>query len=409
MLDDATAEHARARRGDLAGSLAALAIANARYWPSVAPAVRSELARWEQPAARIGDPGLRELAVGKLRDERFNAEVAATLASLAPRRARGTATRAIVALELLFDYLDGRTELPMSDPIGESERVFGAFVGAVEPDYATPRRAVVGGASDNRGAGGEGTDSEHADGDYLRALCARTRESLFALPAAGQVAHVAHAAAQRCAHAQTRLHAASTLGDEQLREWAIDHGRASGLGWCEYAGGCASSVLAVHALIAAAADPVTSTADAVAIDAAYLAIGGVVTMLDGLIDQSADSARGEAGFVRLYETRAEFSHRLLALTREALARAREAPHGEHHTMTLAGVVAYYTTHPGARQTYARDVAGAVRRELSPTIWPTLAVMGGWRTAKWARAVAKPRASTRRKEDSSTVREQTGIE
>jgi tetraprenyl-beta-curcumene synthase len=357
------------------GPLGALALANARYWPSVAPVVHRELARWQEPAARIGDPFLRELALAKLADERFNAEVAATLATLAPRGARATATRAIVALELLFDYLDGRTELPTSDPIGESELLFGAFTAAVAPAQEAALAAGTGDTGEDRGA----------DAEYRWALSARTREGLFALPAAAQVAAVAHTAARRCAQAQTRVHATSTLGTRQLREWASEQAGTSGLGWREYAGGGASSVLAVHALIAAAADPATSTADALAIDNAYLAIGGVITMLDSLVDRGADAARGEAGFVQVFDTRDELAGSLRALTREALARSREAPHGEHHAMTLAGVVAYYTTHPGARDGYARGIVGAVQHELSPTIWPTLAVMRGWRAAKWARA------------------------
>jgi tetraprenyl-beta-curcumene synthase len=389
---------ARRQWGDATATLKALALANARYWPTVAPVVRRELALWQAPAARIGDTGLRELAVGKLVDERFNAEVAATLATLAPRRERATATRAIVALELLFDYLDGRTELPSDDPIAGGQRLFAALTGAVEPAQATPGRAGACGAIE-RGD----------DGEYLRALSERAQQSLFSLPAAGRVAPAAHAAAERCAQAQTRLHAAATLGDEQLREWASEHGGTSGIGWREYIGGCASSVLAVHALIAAAGDPVTSAADALAIDAAYLAIGGVITMLDSLVDHSSDTARGETGFVRLFETREELALRLRALTWEALARARNAPHGEHHAMTLAGVVGYYTTHPGARERHARSVATAVRRELRPTIWPTLAVMRGWRAAKRAGALAKHSSKTRHRTESGTTRQRADIE
>jgi tetraprenyl-beta-curcumene synthase len=366
--------------GHTAGALRALALANARFWPSVAPVVARELARWTAPAARIEDHGLRELAVGKLKDERFNAEVAATLATLAPRPTRAAATQAIVTLELLFDYLDGRTELACEDPIAEGELLFGAFTGALDG-----RRR----ARERTGMATLGDRADVPDGEYLEALGARARERVFALPAARRVIDVARASAERCARAQTLLHAGARLGDGRLREWASEQALGSGLEWREYVAGSASSVLAVHALIAAAADPDTSASDARRIDAAYLAIGAVVTMLDSLVDHSADEARGEAGFIRLHETRARFEQRLRALTREALARAREAPNGAHHAMTLAGIVAYYTTHPGARETHARSLTAAVRRELSPTIWPTLAVMGGWRAAKAARARLMP--------------------
>ncbi|HXN39216.1 MAG TPA: DUF2600 family protein [Solirubrobacteraceae bacterium] len=359
-----------------AAGLRALALANALYWPSVAPVVAGELTRWGQAAARIDDPALRALALAKLTEEHFNAQVAATLATLAPRNARTATVRAIVALELLFDYLDGRTELPCADPIGEGARLFEAFTGALT---CTP------GTREQADAVTLGDDERMPDREYLQALGDRAREQMYGLPAAQRVNEVARESAARCARAQTLAHAGATLGDGPLREWAVEQSRGSGLDWRGYAAGSASSVLAVHALIAAAADPRTTVADARRIDAAYLAIGAVITLLDSLVDETIDTARGEPGFIRLYDTREQLARGLCTLMHEALARAHEAPHGEHHAMTLAGVVAYYATHPGAREPHARGLVTAVRRELSPTVWPALAVMRSWRAAKRARA------------------------
>lgn len=373
----ALAQRATVRRCDSVAALRALAVANAVYWPSIAPVVARELACWRDPAQRIDDRALRALAVRKLNEEHFNAQVAATLATLAPRPARRAAVRAIVALELLFDYLDGRTELPCDDPIGEGTRLFSAFTGVIDCERTARRPAD---------ANGPAAESEPApDWPYLQALGTHAREQMLGLPAVRAVAEVARVGAERSARAQTLLHAGATLGDGPLREWAGEQARGSGLGWREYAAGSASSVLAIHALIAAAGDPQTCTDDARRIDAAYLAIGAVTTMLDSLVDERVDAARGEPGFIRLYATHEQLAGGLCALTREALARALEAPHGEHHAMTLAGVVAYYTTHPGAQDRHARDLVAAVRREVSPTVWPALAVMSSWRAAKRARA------------------------
>ncbi|MGO8905546.1 MAG: DUF2600 family protein [Solirubrobacteraceae bacterium] len=356
------------------GTLRALAVANARFWPTVAAEVHRQLARWEQRAGEIPDAALVGLAREKLAGEHFNAEVAATLATLAPRASRARTVRAIVALELLFDYLDGRTEQPAKDPIGQGKRMFQPFLDAVTPPS---------GGDDEQVAKVDPGDTP-ADWRYLNALADCTRDGLFALPAASAVAGVARASAQRCAQAQTRLHAAAQLGEDQLQRWAQEHGALSGLDWREYTAGCASSVLAMHALIAAAAEPGSSEQDAWRIDGAYLAIGAVITILDSVVDRAGDLASGHPGFVRLFEP-GELPQRMRALTREALARAREAPHGEHHAMTLAGVIAYYTSHPGAGEEHAREVVTVVRRELSPTIWPALAVMRSWRAAKSARA------------------------
>ena len=354
--------------------LRALATANARYWPTVAAHVQRELRSWQAPTEAIPDPELRALALEKLQHERFNAEVAATLATLAPRPHRPAVTQAIVALELLFDYLDGRTEQLTVEPLQQTQRLYEPFIAAVV-------------AEENARIGSAEHDAP-ADWGYLTQLSARTRSIFAQLPAAANVQQAAAGSAARCAQGQARLHtAANTREDGRLEAWARENSTGSGLAWREYLAGCASSVLAVHALIAAGAEEDTSVQDARAIDAAYLAIAAVITILDSVVDQPADQARGQAGFITLYEP-GELPGRMRTLTREALARAYEAPHGEHHAMTLAGVAAYYTTHPGARQPEARPVVQAVRRELTPTIWPALAVLRGWRAAKHTRALTR---------------------
>jgi tetraprenyl-beta-curcumene synthase len=345
-----------------------LVVANLRFWPTVAPVMWHELARWRTAAEQIGEQELRALALEKLSGEAFNAEVAATLATLAPRHARTRTVRAIVALEVLFDYLDGRTEdlAGASDPAAQA-------LGLLE---ALPRSLVCDADAWQPFMG-------DADGRYLAALGCCVAEHVAELPSFPVVRETALAAARRCAQAQSRLHAAALIGDRQLEEWAREHCADSGLQWREYIGGCASSVLAIHALIAAAAKRTLTLAEAQATDAAYLATGALITMLDSVVDEAKDTSVGHAGYVRLFAA-GERAGAARALAREALARASRAPDGAHHAMTLAGVIAYYTTHPGARHGPARPVVRAVRRALSATIWPTLAVMRSWRAAKAAR-------------------------
>jgi tetraprenyl-beta-curcumene synthase len=274
------------RRARAHGTLGALAVANVRFWPTVVPHVQRALKHWEGPAREIPDAGLRRLAVSKLADERFNAEVAATLATLAPPERRAQTVRAIVALELLFDYLDGRTEQPYAQGIAERARLFAPFIEALSPQSTASRQP----------ANGDGHEPP-ADWHYLNELSKSTRDAMIGLPSAPAVAARAGASVERCAGAQTRLHAVPELGRQQLQDWAEQHGAGSGLEWREYAAGCASSVLGAHALIAAAADPVSTERDASSIDSAYLAIGAVITILDSVVDHSHDCARGDHGFV----------------------------------------------------------------------------------------------------------------
>ncbi len=371
------------------GAWVALLLANARYWSTVAPLVRARLAHWGRRAEAIPDPLLRALATGKLREERFNVELAATLATLAPRAHRGQAVRAIVALQVMYDYLDLLAEQPAADAPADCRCLFEALVDALTP----------GGRSD--GVYYRHNHPRSRDGGYLRELVRTVRLALATLPAAEAIGEPALRAAKRCAQAQALSHTAARNETVELERWAgreaagggwapQDGGRA-GLQWPEYLAGAAASVLAVHALIAAAADPRTTRGDAERIDAVYLSIGAL-TMLDSLVDREHDVATGELSYVELYESPEAMAASLAALASETASRARALPRGAHHVMTLVGVVAYYASAPAASSALAQPVMARVREELRPLIAPTLAVMRAWRLAKRLRG-ARPVVSS----------------
>jgi tetraprenyl-beta-curcumene synthase len=154
----------------------------------------------------------------------------------------------------------------------------------------------------------------------------------------------------------------------------------------EFLAGAASSVLAVHALIAAAADERTTPEEANEIDATYLSICALSTMLDSLIDYQRDAQAGQVGYIRYYDDHDTLARDLTNAARRAIEHAAPLRNGAHHVMTLVGVAAYYISAPTARSDFARPVTRQVSRELEPLITPTLAVMRGWRAAKRARGV-----------------------
>jgi tetraprenyl-beta-curcumene synthase len=353
----------------------ALAVANARFWPTVWPVVRAQLRRWERRAARIEDPELRALALEKLRNEPFNAEVAATLATLAPKWERRTAIEGIVALEVLYDYLDGLTERQTQEPVRDGEALFGAFTDAISPPGDRERADYF---RHHRGGDGGGDD-----GGYLEHLSRAVEVALARLPAAAVVRDVARQTAEHCAQAQIRIHAATTTGSGQLESWARSEAAGGPLEWRELLAGRASSVLAVHAMIAAAADPRTTHEDAVELADAYLLTCVLITVLDSLVDYGEDMSAGVPGFVGLYEDRGQLAATLADIAGQAASKAAGIKDGAHHVMTLAGVVAYYTSAPGARSEIASPASEQLQQQLRPLIIPTLAVMRSWRLAKRA--------------------------
>jgi tetraprenyl-beta-curcumene synthase len=356
------------------GGRAALALvaANARYWPTVLPRVHRELRRWESRARSIPDPALRAVALEKLRDERFNTEVAATLATISPRRYRGRAIEAIVALQVMYDYLDGIGEQPTPDPLEDGRQLFRALANGVEIGFA-----------------GEVDYYRHhlqpEDGGYLKSLAAVCREAFVGLPQAAVVAPTALRAAERCGEGQARTHAIERFGVEQLAVWAAREAEGTSLAWWEFTAGATASVLAMHALIAAAADPRIDSAEARRIDDAYLRISAVSTLLDSLIDLPRDAREGGHSFVGYFEDEAERSERLGRLAAAAATAAPELRHGAHHYMTTVGVAAYYLSAPEADEPYACPAKASIVAELRPLIAPTLGIFHLWRMVKRLRA------------------------
>ena len=356
----------------------ALVLANARYWSTVAPLVHTQLDYWRRRAEEIPDPALQEVALANLREEGFNAQATATLATLAPRKYRKSVVEAVVGLQVIYDYLDSLVERPLADPLGEGRRLYRALVDAVVLD-TEPKVDYY------------AHTPQLDDGGYLQELVIVVRRALTLLPCQAAIAEVSERAAERCAEAQARAHAVPVLGRAQLKLWARSNAVPTGLQWREFLAGAVSSGFALHALIAAAADPRTSREQALAIDEVYLSVCALTTLLDSLIDYEQDlRSMGQPGYIRYYEDRDALAQGLRSVIHRAAARARDTPNGAHHLMTLVGVVAYYSSAPTASSEFARPVTEQIRRELRPIITPTLAVMRAWRIAKRARTVITSR-------------------
>jgi tetraprenyl-beta-curcumene synthase len=352
-------------------ALGAMARANARYWPTTLPRVQSGLRHWADAARRIPTDHVRALASAKIADERFNTEVAATLATLSPRPHRAAVIDAIVPLQVMYDYLDGLTELPAADPLANGRQLFRAFTAALTPEARDQVDYYA-------------HSPEHDDGGYLEALVASCRQAFGSLPMAATVAPVGRLAAARCGESQTRTHAIDALGTEQLAGWATDQARGTGLTWWEYAAGGTASILCVHALVAAAADRGITAAAAADIDRAYLYISAISTLLDSVVDREADAAEGGHSFVGYYPDDAAAGVGVEKVISLAAREAGRLRHASHHRMTAAGVAAYYLSAPTAASPPGPAIRRRAGRELGSVLRAALAVFRLWRLAKATR-------------------------
>lgn len=290
------------------------------YVVTVVPGVRKELRQWRKLAEASPDPDGRRRSLAALEEKRSNVEAVAVFATLAPLRRRRAVVRAIVPLQLAIDYRDMLEEA-------------GADEGAV--------------------------------GDaYLSALKASWVREVESLAGYGAVAPFLRAAVDRCAEGQRRTHTA--VADRgQLQRWAERLDAEGTYRWWELAAGASSSV-AAHALIAAAADPTVSAVTAGSIDSAYNpSIGALTVFLDDLVDLEADRMAGEHNYLAYYEDSAEAAERLTWIARQASTRIDSLPHAGRHRAILAGVGAFYLSADGARTGYAEPIRSRLLAALGP--------------------------------------------
>jgi tetraprenyl-beta-curcumene synthase len=321
----------------------------ARYYLWVALPVRRCLRELRVRARAIPDPVLREIATRKLEHEHLNAEAAAVYATLAPARTRPMLARLLVTFEVMYDYLDAVSELPCADPVRSGLQLHRALAAAVdspsnaEDYYRWAPRA--------------------GDGGYLAALARDCRSWWGRLPAADQVAPVLRSACLRCGEGQTRTHSVAHAGVEQLAAWggSLRRESAAGYTWWELAAGAASS-LAIHGLLAGAATPGTTAADAVRIDRAYFpSTCAMSTLLDSLIDLEEDALVGEHNYVEYYASLDEAADRLAWIARDGQVASASLPAARTHAVIAAGVIGFYMSAAsgrvvgaGARVTAAMD-------------------------------------------------------
>jgi tetraprenyl-beta-curcumene synthase len=322
------------------------------YRSRILPAARRHLRGWEGRAAEISDPELREAATKALRLKRGNPEATAVFALLAPRRLRPIALRAGIALQLAVDYLDELTERPEIS-LEESLSLHRALVDALTPTPAP-----------------EPGWAELPDGGYLGALVDACRRDLLCLPAANAVLGEAQAAADRCATGQSYTNANS----EQLRGWADTEQELPVYHWWEVAAGASSSV-AIHALIAAAAEPATRVDDAALVAAAYFPpVGALTVLLDDLVDLEQDLAGGRHNYMDYYLDGEAAASRLALIASLARSAIEPLPHRLTHLAILAGVAGFYLSAPEARTGFGWPARERLVEAIGPAVRPVLMTM-----------------------------------
>jgi tetraprenyl-beta-curcumene synthase len=355
-----SSRHPGARRAALRDTGSLLAVV-ARYWVTVFPVVRDEIARWGRRAKAIPDRVLCCHAREALAGERMNAEGAAIFAVLSGPRHCAAVARLLVRFQVMYDYLDTLSEQPVALPLENGRRLHRALAAAV-------------GARPPRG-GYYLHHSQRDDGGYLDALVGACRSTFQRLPGAGCVAPALRRAVHRSAEGQSRNHAWMAHDGGGFVGWASALApQDSGLQWWEN-GAAAGSSLAIHALLASAGNPAITTEGAAQIAAAYWPwVNALNTLLESLVDRRADIATGNHSYVSHYATPEAMARGLGTIARHAADAMRDLPDARQHAAILAAMASFYLSAPEAAVPDARAVVLRVQSELDTDLRLLLAML-----------------------------------
>ncbi len=339
-----------------------LAVA-ATYWTRVFPLIRSELRQWSARAGAIPDPALRSLAFQAHGAKRGNLEGAAAFAVFVPARFGASVTRALVAFQGAYDYVDVLSEQRSDDTIASGYRLHLALVAALQPGgqrlNAYAHHPLAG------------------DAGYLQAFIAACRAAVDRLPSYPVTVAYALQGARRIAVYQGLNNWGEGGSHREYARWAAEETpAATGLRWWE-TGAAAGSSLSIFAALAAAADARVDPQQAAAIDAAYHPwIGALHTLLDSLIDHPADLRAGQHSLVAHYPVAQETAERMGEIAVVSMRLAGELPQPRSHQMLLAAMSCFYLVAPEASLPHAAAARAGILAAIGDLSAPTMAIMRG---------------------------------
>lgn len=332
-----------------------------RYWTGVFPLIRCELRHWRARAGAIPDPALRSLAFQAHSGKRGNLEGAAAFAVFVPQQFGEPVTRALVAFQGAYDYVDLLSEQDSEDTIANGYRLHLVLVAALEPG--------------GRRLNGYAHHPVDGDAGYLQAFVAACRAAVDRLPSYPATATHALEGARRIAVYQGLNNWGRGGSHEEYARWAAEETPAStGLRWWE-TGAAAGSSLSIFAALAAAADALVGPSQAAAIDAAYHPwIGALHTLLDSLVDYRADVRAGQHSLVGHYGGPQETAGRMRQIATISVRLAGELPHPLSHQMLLAAMSCFYLVAPEASLPHAALARAGIVVAIGDLAGPTTAIM-----------------------------------
>jgi tetraprenyl-beta-curcumene synthase len=352
----------------------ALPLSRSQWWALVAAtarelgwglrAVSREVGHWRARAEAIPDPALRRDALNALDDKRGHTDGAAMFWTLSDRRDPAL-LRMLVRYELLQDFLDSASEHGASLGPRNGSQLYLALADAFDGDRPQSDYYLHHRARD--------------DGGYLAALVASCREGCRELPGYEAVRPLLVREAQRADVLLLNHDPCPLTRDRELCDWAARQvpGEPE-LRWYELSA-AASGWITTHALLALAAQPAATPADAVAVYEAYFPwLALTLTLLDSYADEAEDAAAGDHNYFSHFESSHAAVQRLCESIGRSARAVRSLPAGERHGVLLACMIALYLSKDSVRTPMLRETTAQIAAAGGTLPRLLLPVLRTWR-------------------------------
>jgi tetraprenyl-beta-curcumene synthase len=293
-----------------------------------------EIQRWRTRALVIPDQPMREDALRALATKRTHLHGAALFWTL-PRRRNRDLLRLLVAYELIWDFLDNVNERAAAAGTLNGRQLHLAIAEAIDPSVPISNYY----RHSNSGA----------DGGFLFSLVETCRDCCLLLPSYARVQERAVSEAHRAEVLALNHHPDPFERDAALRHWvARERLAAPRTNWWELSG-AASAPLAIHALLALAAEPICSEKDISGAYAAYFPwLAATTTMLDSYVDQDEDVESGDHSYVAHYQGHEQAVSSIQDLVLRSVIEVRALRNGHRHAVVAAAMIAMYLSKDAAR-------------------------------------------------------------
>jgi len=336
--------------------------------------VSREVDGWRARAAEIPDAELRADAVGALTRKRGNINGAALFWTL-PDRRNSDLLAALVAYEILADFLDCVSERGAHLGIANGRQLHLALVEALDPEAQMSDYYRYHDNAD--------------DGGYVRTLVGSCRAHCAALPSYDEVRPFLSRAASLSAVLTINHEPNPAMRERALQEWDDDQvaerpGRELAVRgeqhWYERTAG-ASAWLTVLAMLALAAERGPTAREAARTYGAYLDwIAPAGAMLDSYGDIGEDAASGDHSYIAHYPSSEVAVERVSELVSGSRRVAGTLPGGARHAVIAACMTAFYLSKDSVRAPDLRGGARELRRAGGPLVELLLPVLRAWRLA-----------------------------